>query len=208
MGICLFFVSGCLIAYCPWAVTEKPDCNSYLNSSHCSLGGQPTEPLRRRDAPLQPAGTPALLKQNAPVLGRGVGINFSGLEQVPQELVVDLWWNWTSCALRKVPRARAAVGGRLFQVGVAAFYVFAEKCRRPFGLAEVRQGVVDVVWQVTLGLAQVLIFEVSPSRPVLKMIASPGTDLRLGATERTSTRMLFSLPMECGSSSRDPRRTP
>ena len=50
----------------------------------------------------------------------------SGLEQVPQELVVDLVVELYFRGFDEGSEgARATVGGGLFQVGVAAFYVFA-----------------------------------------------------------------------------------
>src|SRR2546428_592652 len=105
--------------------------------------------------PTKLASRPSSGKQNAPVLGRGVGINSSGLEQVPQELVVDLVMELDFLRFDEGSEgAGTAVCGRLLQVGVAGFYVFAEKRRRPFGFAEICQRVVDVVGQVALRKAE------------------------------------------------------
>src|ERR1700733_12277709 len=83
--------------------------------------------------------------------------NCSTLEQVPEELVIDIVMVLHLGSLHKSPeQARAAVGSSLFQIGVAALHIFAEKFGGPLGFAEVRQRVINIVGQVALGLAQIL----------------------------------------------------
>src|SRR5579864_7943878 len=84
--------------------------------------------------------------------------NCSRLEPIPQELVVDLVMELDFRRLNDGSQeARAAVGGGLFQVGVAGFHVFAKKFRGPFRVAEVLDRSVDVVRQIAfLSLAQIL----------------------------------------------------
>jgi len=60
--------------------------------------------------------------------GQGVLVwqNCSGLEQIPEELVVDVVVILHLGRLHEgSEQTRTAVGGGLFQVGVTAFYVFA-----------------------------------------------------------------------------------
>ena len=52
--------------------------------------------------------------------------------------------------------ARAAIGSRLLEIGVTALYIFSQKLRSPFRLAEILHCVINVVGQVALGLAKIL----------------------------------------------------
>jgi len=92
------------------------------------------------------------------------------LEEVPQELVVDLMVVLHFGGFDEgAERARAAIGGSAFQVGVAAFDVGAEELGGPVGFFKMVDGRVDVVRKIPLGLAKILDFEVSPSMPLLKI---------------------------------------
>src|SRR4051812_6701518 len=63
------------------------------------------------------------------------------LELVPEELVVDLVVELHFLRLHDAAEeARAAVRGRLLQVGVAALYVLAQQFGGPLGLAKIRHG--------------------------------------------------------------------
>src|SRR4051794_29473851 len=80
-----------------------------------------------------------------------------GLKQVPQKLVVDIvvvlhFGRFHECA----ELARAAIGGGAFQIGIALLDVLAEDLRRPGGLIELFDRLVNVVRQVAFCLAQVL----------------------------------------------------
>src|SRR5580658_5621942 len=95
--------------------------------------------------------------KNAPARARALDSVAFGLEQIPQELVVDLVMELDFRRFDEGSQsARATVGGGLLQVGIAAFDVFAQKSCGPLGIAEVLERVVNVVGQIALGLAQVL----------------------------------------------------
>ena len=77
-------------------------------------------------------------------------------EHVPQELVIDVVVILHLLRLDEGPQeTRAAVGGGLLQVGVAALDVLTEQLRRPVGGAEVIERSVDIVGQVAFRLAEV-----------------------------------------------------
>src|SRR5271167_409263 len=96
-------------------------------------------------------------KQNAPAFDRGAGRSACSLEEIPQELIVDLMVELDFLRFDEGAEGPwTTVGRSLFQVGVASLHVFPEQGRNPLGFAEVGEGVVDVVGQVTLGLAQIL----------------------------------------------------
>src|SRR5260370_33015650 len=118
-------------------------------------------------AQVQDSALPTSCSQEAPPLS-----SFSGclvLEQIPQELVVDLVMELHFGSFHERSEgSRAAIGGGLFQVRVAIFYVFSEKRRRPVGFAEVRQRVINVVRQIALGLAQVFYLRRVAVDPSLK----------------------------------------
>src|ERR1700722_9591223 len=110
-------------------------------------------------APSQPSGQecPLHTGKNALAFAGAFYKNKRSLELVPQILVVDLMMELHLRSFYESPEsASAAVRGGLFQVGIAAFDIFAEQGFRPIGFAEVFDCRVNVVRQVTLRLAQVL----------------------------------------------------
>ncbi len=129
------------------------------------------------------------------------------LEQIPKELIVDVVVILDFGRLHESSQqARTAVRRGLLQICIAALHFFAEKLGGPICFAEVRQRVVDVIRQVTLGLAQILdLCGFAIDARLEDRRASPGKDSASGETERTSTRMLFSLPI--GIRIIDPRST-
>src|SRR6478752_5072515 len=81
----------------------------------------------------------------------------AGLEQVPQELIVNVVVVLHLRRLHKcTQQAWTAIGCSLFQVHVPRLRILAEQLRRPRRFVEICHRVVDVVRQVTLGLAQIL----------------------------------------------------
>src|SRR5271165_4419786 len=82
-----------------------------------------------------------------------------GLEEVPEELVVDLVVVLDFGGFDEgAEGAGTAVGGGMFQIGIAGFDVGAEKLGGPIGFLEVLDGRVDVVGEISLGLAKVFDF--------------------------------------------------
>ena len=130
----------------------------------------------------------------------------ASLELVPEVLVVNVV---VVLHLRRFhersQQARTAIGRSLLQVGVAALHILAQQLGRPVSVAEVLQRVVDVVRQIAFGLAQVLDLRGLALKPVLKIESITRYGFASGATERTSTRMLRSLPI--GMRIIDPRST-
>src|SRR6266852_7273933 len=79
------------------------------------------------------------------------------LETVPKELVVYVVVVLHLRSLHeRAQQARTAIGGGLFQIGVASLHVATEKVGGPLCLAEISNGVIDVIRQVAFGLTQVL----------------------------------------------------
>jgi hypothetical protein len=81
------------------------------------------------------------------------------LEEVPEELVVDLvvvldFGRFDEGA----EGAGAAIGGSAFEIGVAALDVGAEELGGPVGLFEMIDGGIDVVGEISFGLAKIFDF--------------------------------------------------
>src|SRR6202790_4928471 len=81
------------------------------------------------------------------------------LEHVPEELVVDFVMVLDFGGFYEgAEGTRATVGGTLFQIAVAAFYISAKKFGGPLRFAEIFQCDVNVVRQIAFGLAKVFDF--------------------------------------------------
>ena len=129
-------------------------------------------------------------------------------EKIPEELIVYVVVILHLGRFHKgSQQTRAAIGRSLFQVGVTALHIFAEKFCCPLRLAEIVERSVDVIRQVTLGLAQVFDLRGFAVEAGLEDRVENEVRIRIRSLPSALPRACSSrCRWECGSSIRGPRR--